>query len=78
MKTPRCPKCRNPPRRYVEHMSEFTHTRDADETGRPDIEGINADGNPTHVTAHCACGHQWRLRGIIHMGQVEEMFGIAP
>lgn len=74
----KCPRCRKPPIRYVEHLAEFTHTRDADMMGKPESEGINSEGYATHVTARCACGHVWRLRGVLHMGNVEERFGILP
>lgn len=79
MKAPfRCPKCRKPPIRYVEYLSGFRHTRDADSNGKPEKEGINSEGDSDHVTAHCGCGHAWKLRGLRHMGQVEERFGIPP
>lgn len=78
MKRPpwRCSDCRKPPIRFIEH-GNITHTREVDpKTGELEREGINKEGNITHVTAHCRCGNVWRLRGVVHMGEVEERFGI--
>lgn len=73
----RCGKCGRPPAKYVEY-GEISHTRWADEAGKPEAEGTNSEGYSTRVEASCTCGHSWRLRGITHMGQVEERFGIMP
>lgn len=70
-------KCGRPPAKYVE-CGEIFHTRWADETGKPEVEGANSEGYSTRVEAACTCGHSWRLRGITHMGQVEELVWIMP
>lgn len=73
MKPRRCPKCRG----FVSHFSEIWDGHsiefDADESERPEAEGVLCEGSPVKVIAHCAeCGHAWRLRGVVQITELRE------
>ncbi len=67
---PRCPRCRKPPVRYVEWWDGFTMSFDT-RAGVPESEGYKHDGYPSgKVVAECACGHEWRVRGVSQVTQL--------
>lgn len=74
-KLPRCPKCHQRPIEYIELWRDHTMRFGVDEEGRPNEEGNLHDGAPYCVEAECACGHRWRLKGIL---QITDLEGLTP
>lgn len=64
-----CPKCGHHPTSYTEASEAFT-TFQANDNGAPETEGNHHHGLITGVTANCACGNRWRLRGITQITDV--------
>lgn len=62
-----CPKCGAPPEALDEVWSSRVLSFDY-RTGERAEEGwTTSEGNPTKVIARCACGHCWRLRGVLQI-----------
>ena len=65
MRRVRCPKCRKSPEVFVEHWSEHRVSYSVDNNGLPDIcECWEHEGDPYYVSARCECGHDWKIRGV--------------
>lgn len=65
----RCPKCRQPPRRFIELWNRSQSTIEFSLVGgvlKPDMHNP-PDVEPTGVEAECECGHRWRLRGMVQI-----------
>lgn len=66
----KCPKCRQPPAEYIEHVHVST-TFDAGPEWRSDEGHHSMGGDAFAVDAVCSCGHRWRLRGIVQITNLD-------
>lgn len=76
MGTPRCPKCRAYPARYLELWHNHSIEFEASASGCPENEGNLEPGDPYAVIATCSgCDHHWRLRGIHQISEIWSAIG---
>ena len=66
----RCPSCGGAPERYVE-LGTQTLSFEA-RLGQRAEEGFHNSGDILSVSAVCACGHRWKLRGVRQITDLDE------
>ena len=73
VKPRRCPKCGELPKGYRERWEGHAIIFEADHLGRPTerVEQTERDAKAVAVFALCSCGHEWRLRGVRQIIQLQ-------
>jgi len=72
-KIPKCPKCGKEPIAYIEILSGSNTTFSVYD-GVLQYEGDHEYGLPYCVHAECACGYTWRLRGVLQITALREVY----
>lgn len=70
-KSPRCPRCGKPPKKYTEMWNGASIVFFAND-GVPEEKGVLVEGRPYCVLADCRCGHCWRLRGVLQITDLHD------
>lgn len=72
-----CLKCGSPIREIIEGWGSSIHFERCPETGKISLEGHIDSGSPDgKVYAQCwECGHQWRLRGVSTITDLQDKCG---
>lgn len=75
MELPKCPKCKKTPYQIIEVAYNYLEW---DIRNGKIYSGESSPGDIIYCVAFCSCGHEWRLRKLLHVRQIDEKFFSDP